>query len=401
MGLFDFFKRKTPHARFVEEMKARFDATGVFADLRYQPENVCFSGTKPDGSQLNIFLNNVYEYASQANADEREATITRFVRSTTDLPEVPHDYALAKAKVMPSVRSRMDTAVNRLLNPLHGMFAPNHVAWPVAADLEMLLSYDGADSIVRLDADHVVKWGIDRDELYAQAVDNLRLRGPEQFNTTERGLHLSAWQDDYDNARLLLPDVLRRLPVTGELLAMGPSRNDLFVTGSEQRDAILEMSHLANQVLENAPRYESAAVLVLRGDRWQEWTYDPADYPTLARVQRLWLARDYANQKDLLEQLAQKQNDDIFVATHMLTEHNQTKALTTYATWTEGVRALLPHADVIVFTRGDKTMQVPWPAAQRIVGDHLARTTDYPVRYRVEHFPDQAQWAALQQVADD
>ena len=401
MGLLDFFKRKTPQDRFVEEMQGRLTATGMFAELRYQPQTFSFSGTKPDGGRINIFLNNVYDDASRAQGEEREATIARFVRGMIELPDVPNDYSLARAHVMPSVRTRMDTEVTRLLNQLHNVAAISPVAWPVAADVETLLSYDGADSIVRLDADQVAKWGIGRDELYAQAIDNLRLRGPERFTTTAHGLHVSAWQDDYDNARILLPELLRRLPVTGELLAMAPSRNDLFLTGSEQGEAIREMAQLANQVYEQAARYVSATVLVLRGDAWQAWSYDPAAYPTLDRVQRLWLARDYANQKDLLEQLAQKQNDDIFVATHMLIEHNHTKALTTYATWTEGVRALLSGADVIVFTRGNEVMRVPWPAAERIVGALLVRTTDYPARYRVEQFPDQAQWAALQPCAED
>lgn len=215
MGLLDFFKRKTPQDRFVEEMQGRLTATGMFAELRYQPQTFSFSGTKPDGGRINIFLNNVYDDASRAQGEEREATI-------------------ARAHVMPSVRTRMDTEVTRLLNQHHNVAALSPVAWPVAADVKTLLSYDGADSIVRLDADQVAKWGIGRDELYAQAIDNLRLRGPERFTTTAHGLHVSAWQDDYDNARILLPELLRRLPVTGELLAMAPSRNDLFLTGSEQ-----------------------------------------------------------------------------------------------------------------------------------------------------------------------
>ena len=36
---------------------------------------------------------------------------------------------------------------------------PNHVAWPIAAELETLLCFDAAESIARLDADNVGQRG--------------------------------------------------------------------------------------------------------------------------------------------------------------------------------------------------------------------------------------------------
>src|SRR5260370_94844 len=108
--------------------------------------------------------------------------------------------------------------------------------------------------------------------------------------------------------------------------------------------------------------------------------------PQLRRVQSL--ARDYAEQQELLNALHEKTGEDVFVASYSALASKETGRVHTYCVWSEEVDALLPQTDRVFFVRkgeGEKVdlvCSVGWDKLQAVVGDLLAPQSIYPQRYR-------------------
>ena len=130
------------------------------------------------------------------------------------------------------------------------------------------------------------------------------------------GVYLSATGDSYDASRLLLTDIIRQFKVKGDPIAMIPNRENLVVVGSEDAEGLAGMLKMAAEALEQ-PRPISGIALRLDGDEWTPWLPD-VSHPLYKDFQRLHLqslGQDYAQQKDLLDKLHEKNGEDIFVAT--------------------------------------------------------------------------------------
>ena len=107
------------------------------------------------------------------------------------------------------------------------------------------------------------------------------------------------------------------------------------------------------------------------------------------------MGRDYAEQKELLDRLHAKTNENIFVATFNVVQDPQGRLLS-YAVWTESVESLLPQTDMVVFggLEGEPTM-VPWAGRGKKSATCSNRQDIYPPRYCVREFPSAEQLAAM------
>ena len=150
------------------------------------------------------------------------------------------------------------------------------------------------------------------------------------------GVYLSTTHDSYDASRLLLTELIRQLRLKGDPIAMIPNRESLIVVGSEDELGLAGMVKLASKALKE-PRPISGIALRFDGDEWTPWLPD-VSHPSYNDFRKLYvqaLATDYAWQKDLLDKLHTKRDEDIFVATYSLLQAPDGKLLT-YAVWTEG-----------------------------------------------------------------
>jgi hypothetical protein len=130
---------------------------------------------------------------------------------------------------------------------------------------------------------------------------------------------------------------------------------------------------------------------VLDGDDWDTWS-PPADHPMLNRFVRLEMAQlggDYEVQNGLLEAIHDRQGIDLFVATYMAVENQQSGDVFSYSLWSKGVDGLLPKAQRVMFFDPEKEIvaAASWERVEEVVG-HLMEPTDlYPPRVRVQEFP--------------
>ena len=102
----------------------------------------------------------------------------------------------------------------------------------------------------------------------------------------------------------------------------------------------------------------------------------------------------YHDQKQALEKYFERTNRDIWVGSCGSLDRDG--EMFTWTTWTEGVASLLPRAELLGVTRenGDRVI-VDWDKAMTVAGDCFVAQDEYPPRFLVERFANDAQWQEL------
>jgi hypothetical protein len=87
------------------------------------------------------------------------------------------------------------------------------------------------------------------------------------------GAHYSITNDGYDASRLLLVNLIRQFKVSGQTIAMIPSRECLAVVGSEDVEGLSQVLKGAANAL-RGPHPISGIALRLEDDVWVPWLPD-------------------------------------------------------------------------------------------------------------------------------
>jgi hypothetical protein len=171
----------------------------------------------------------------------------------------------------------------------------------------------------------------------------------------------------------------------------------LIVAGSEDTPGLEAMVTLAKKAFEQ-PRTVSGVALRLAGDEWVSWMPE-ANHPLYEEFRALRIrsaGQDYAEQKELLDELHEKTGKDVCVASYSVMEHKDTGHRISYSIWSKGTVSLLPQAERIVLGgEGQPPIMAPWDRVVEIVGDLMTPMGMYPERYQVEEFPSAEQLAAM------
>jgi hypothetical protein len=264
--------------------------------------------------------------------------------------------------------------------------------------------YDLPEAMVMLQSSHLENWGMSFYEVFEHGLSNLA-EIDASFTTVDEQTYVSSTQDHYDASRLLLPELIRELPVAGDPVVMLPSRDRLLVTGSEDRRGLETVALLAQQLLAH-PRPVSGLAFTLNQDEWNCWLPD-TDHPAYAIFKTLALQStqvDYQQQRPLLQRLLATSEPDTDVAEFRLHGAGAKQPPTSFCVWREGRRQLLPRTDRICLLRHDQSLDHPlveginvaWGRAERLLDDFLGeQEAIYPPRYQVDRFPSSALLARL------
>jgi len=244
-------------------------------------------------------------------------------------------------------------------------------------------------------------WGISVEEAVRTARANLRERTPDTFSPLEPGVFVSAWHDTYDSSRLVLTELIARLDVRGEPVAVLPQRDHLFVTRVDDERGLGRIAELSRRLLDEPHRVTGRA-FVWRDGAWQSFV-PPDGHPSRRRfldLVRMTDAANYEEQKPVLEERARTRDDEVFVASVLLAT-DPASGETTVCSWTEGVPSLLPRTDQIAFVSPGETkdesriLYVPWDDAVAVVSGAMGAQGIVPERWRVDRFPTDEEQAAL------
>ena len=316
-------------------------------------------------------LHNAYADWKRAPFLRRREVVRRYAESLASSPEPPEAVAEARPNLLPRVRDLEWLKVMELeLADARDGQGPEVTYAPLNEELAVEIVYDWSTATASLARERFEAWGMSIEEALRTARANLRERTDGTFQELEPGVFTSHWLDAYDASRLLLAELISRLDLDGDPVALVPNRDRLLLTGSDDVAGLGRIAELAEPLL-SEQRNITGRAFVWRDGAWAPYL-PPEDHPQHGRFQRLvqiTRARHYADQKAALEQRQHRTGEDLHVGALLLLRNHGSETLTSWCSWGAGMRALLPLADLVVFgepgeTEGEhRHWRVPWEDA--------------------------------------
>jgi hypothetical protein len=246
----------------------------------------------------------------------------------------------------------------------------------------------GSGQTIQVGPDLLQSWGTSLDEVVPVALQNGF--GREVADIERFGEGCYAIQDEQMVASVLLrPSILDGFAVSGRSVVMVPATGVLLLAGDADPVALGTMLELAGEVLEQGEKLVGVDPLVRVGDGWEPfaWSRVPALVAAADVLAHRWAAVLYDWQRPLLQESYQRNGVDRFVAS-LSTMEVESGGLLSYTSWTEGVDAVLPKADLVVFIPDDgPPVRAEWDAVVRAVRGQLEPVGIRPERFRVTDFP--------------
>lgn len=400
MGLLDLILPTASPDKFAKMMTSAMRRQGYDGPIRYERETFALRMGEGDKAST-TFLNNTYQTYLKAPRTARSVLVNEFAMTIVTMPQTPETYEEAAANLLPRLRERFYYEALKLRVQLGEM---EELKIPTAAVTEHLsaeLALDSEMAIATVSEQVSKDWDATPEQMHQQARDNLWKRSNKNFEEVVPGLYISAWQDCWDAARMLLHDLIWQLKVKGAHVAVAPHRDLLIVTGSEDEDGLAALAELAERQQDN-PRPMAPYPAVIEGNGWKD--FNPAKgepgHEAIHRLRMIAQARDYTEQQELLNALLEQGGEDVFIASFSVVEGDD-MGLFSYCTWTADCVAQLPRADQIIFGRvtsetdSETLGMAAWEDVARVMGDRLKPVGVYPERYAVDSFPTQSEFAAM------
>ena len=400
MGLLDGWFGPPKPDKFANMLAAALRDAGDTREYVYEPDEfrLVFSENGQPAGVTN--LGNMYNQFCEAPRTERSGYLKTIVRAAlSHFKMLPDDFEDASHDVQPKLWTRASFEKMRLRQMLDGGQSPDIPAQLIGEHLLAGPVYDLPESIRSLSNDELDGWGVSYYEIMEVARRNLE-EMESTFAAIGDCLYASLTGDSYDASRILLTDLIRKMQVDGDYIAMIPNRDSLLITGSDDDDGLKMMLDIAEDQIQQ-PYSMLGTPLRLDCDEWIDWNPD-ASHPLYRRFRDMelqWLHAEYAEQKSLMDAINEQQQSPQFVATFSVVE-TESGELFSYCVWSDGVETMLPKTDRIMFFREGEDIVAggAYDEVTAIVGNLMQPTEDYPARFHVSQFPDNAPLAAIGQI---
>lgn len=391
---------------FTKPSRKKFAAL-VVAELRQRSPDVPYEFNEAEfmltAGERRIWLQNTYLAYCQAKGDHRRRILERFATmAATFESETPSPWTEAAASLITGVRETVvfDFTTSYITTG-DAEKKLQQVRRPFTRWFSQTLLLDAPTHVSYVGAEQLQAWGVGLEEAFALGLANLREVTAPQF-TLEDDIHVSAWHDDYDASRLLVPEVFAGLPLNGNPVIAAPNRLTLLVTGDRDAGAVQRLLERAEQIVREQPKPQNPAPLTIRDGQVVDF-HVPPDSPLAPAVQRahgIAALMYYQDQQRILEEFHTKTGKDIHVGKFTLRQHPD-GSYRSFAMWAREVATLLPEADEVVFfdpeqPKGDEVIAtVPWERVRAVLADQMLDTKLFPPRYYLNSFPTAEQLAAL------
>jgi len=227
-----------------------------------------------------------------------------------------------------------------------------------------------------------------------------RSPGPD-WEDLEDGVFQIRSEVAYEETFLLLDEVMNTLPLAGAPVIALPNRGVLLGADSSDAQAVRALIARARQFLQHAAWPLSGTLLIRNAEGWVRFEAPPNLAAGAQALEKLSLALTYQEQQAVLQKVAERIGDPLYVATFgLLAPKEDPDARVSWCSWAEGVVSLLPVTDQIGLTKAvqtpqSETLMRPWALIERVCGSRMTKTDEDPPRYRVESFPSAEEWQQL------
>ena len=376
---------------------------GAFSHLVYNSRDFSLRFKDSRDCATTFNLHNVFRDYQKASPANRTGVLDKYIMAFVS-PADLSDRETALLNLMPVIRDGATFEFARLMGRLAGgdkayKLAPSK---PFFDRMVISLVVDSEHATTSVSQEKLDEWGIDFEAALKLAMDNLRERTEPNFRVSSHGVLMSAWNDVFDASRLLLTDMLYRLPIQGDPVVAIPSRDHLLVTGSGNDKGIAELADIAVEVLETNTRPLGYQLFRLKDGQWSAFDENLPASERIRQARYRGTMGVYEDQKKLLDQIHEKENVDIFVASYRVFKNDKLGGFISSVQWTRGVDALLPRADYVWFycTAVKQIVSVPWNVVAEVLGGLDCEPHLLPERYRVSGFPSDDQMTRLRQQAE-
>jgi hypothetical protein len=393
LGRLGRFLDRISFGRFAARLMKAIREAGETDELRFDPAEECIVRLR-DGKVVGVLnLANIYVNYRRLPRACRAEFIRICVRTAmAHHRELPDEFEAAshdlRLRLWPRAAVEQERLRNRLSDQGAGLAGLPYE--PIGEHLLAFLAYDWPESVQSVKAESLTAWGVTIYEAMEVARRNLD-ESTSMYASIGEKLYCFTSGDSYDASRLTLIDRILGLEIAGKPVAMVPTREQLYITGSDDELGLKMMSELASEVL-GGPYSLSGVPLILNDREWSDWM-PPEDHPMYPRFKKMgtqWIGTLYAEQKRLLDSLHQREGIDLFVASFSgVTKEGG--EIVTYCVWGEGVDSLLPVTEKVVIMKHGHQRPVAlgdWSLVMEVAGELMEPTDHYPARYRVQQIPD-------------
>lgn len=340
------------------------------------------------------FLGGVFDdYCAKQGAD-RERVLNNFVSAFSQSADntLP-SFDEAESNLVAVVRERMLFEETKIIQFRDGKPPPKSLFYEPLTDwFVRALVIDAPGHMTIVAETHLERWRQPTSELFAAGLTRLRESAPPKF-TEKNGVFCSAWNDDYDASRVLLPELFASLGFRGAPVLALPHRLTLLAADSDDPDAVKRLLATAEQICGKEARAMNPAPLIWSNGRLKDYSVPPSSpvYREIERARKIAALVYYEGQRQLLERIYKEQNKDVHVSALKLYDEGR---YVTRAFWGHGVKSLLPVADEIALMdlrrpEGQRLVALlPWDKLIQLAGDKMLDAGLFPKRYFVEEFPN-------------
>lgn len=231
--------------------------------------------TSAEGRELSSFLDNAYDVYREAPT-ARSEVIERFVGSILETI-APLPDKIDPSRIIPIIKDRpwLEETGQALLDR-GSAEVPELVYEDFNTELIILYAVDSSNNIRYLIPDDLETTKIERSELRALACENLkRLLPPIECHGSD-GFYMFTAGGTYEASLLVLDSIWTsdQVKVMGDLVCAVPTRDLLFVTGSQNPQGIAKIKEMVQKVYSDGSYRLTQKLFVYRNGQFTEFQED-------------------------------------------------------------------------------------------------------------------------------
>ncbi|MGH9550291.1 MAG: hypothetical protein ACRD3W_12995, partial [Terriglobales bacterium] len=265
----------------------------------------------------------------------------------------------------------------------------------------LVVVQDQAKQMTTLNSTHFDHWQMTFETALAAARHNLALRSEDvHFDTIVDKdselpiVYTSQWHDEYDAARILLPNSVSQLNVQGEPFILLLNNNRILITGSES-DLGMAIAYSELSAAQEEPRPLPPVPLTISNGEFVRYQLPEENiwHVMYDDLELNYMSTIYQSQKRLLDGDYNQLVDGCRVAAFRVAKNEEFELRSFCSAWHCSVPVLLPKTDFVIFERKSQghqlLAQASWERVATILGADLELLDLYPQRYILKRFPNE------------
>ena len=228
--------------------------------------------TSSEGREAQVFLDNAYGTFKMNPQAKSEVIQKVVITSTASIAKEPDK--IDTTMIVPVIKDRPWLAETRqALLDRGAKETPEHVYDDFSQELVILYALDSLHNIRYLTPHDLQEAKIDRKELRALAVKNLKRLLPKIEREGGNGIYMMTAGGDYEASLLLFDSIWNsgQIAVDGEIVVAIPTRDLLLVTGSHSTIGLGKMRQMVDEASKEGPYRLTKKLFVYRNGKFEEF----------------------------------------------------------------------------------------------------------------------------------